>query len=120
IADVPVGIFLSGGYDSTAVTALLQRNRSAKLKTFTIGFEDAGYDESGHAARVAQFLGTDHYSHICTAEDAKALLPLIPDYCDAPFGDSSIIPATMVSRLAREQVKVPLRGDAGDEIFGGY
>jgi asparagine synthase (glutamine-hydrolysing) len=120
VADVPVGVFLSGGYDSTAVTALLQANQTEKLKTFTIGFHEEDHNEAIYAAKVANHLGTDHTEHYCTTKEAQDIIPDIPFYCDEPFGDSSIIPTTLVSRLARQQVTVALSADAGDEIFAGY
>ncbi len=120
IADVPVGVFLSGGYDSTAVTALLQKHSSKKIKTFTIGFEDPKFNEAEHAAQVARHLGTEHYEHICTYKDALDIVPEWADIYDEPFGDISGIPTTLVSKIAREQVTVALSADGGDEIFAGY
>lgn len=120
VADVPVGVFLSGGYDSTAVTALIQQSQGVKLKTFSIGFYETEFNEAHHAKKVAEHLGTDHYEHYCTTKEAQDIIPAIPFYCDEPFGDSSIIPTTLVSKLAREQVTVALSADAGDEVFGGY
>ena len=120
VADVPVGVFLSGGYDSTAVTAILQANRKEKLKTYTIGFFEEDHNEAKYAAKVAKHLHTDHTEHYCTAKEAQEIIPDIPFYCDEPFGDSSIIPTTLVSRLARKEVTVALSADAGDETFAGY
>ncbi len=120
VADVPVGIFLSGGYDSTAVTALIQGSQTKRLKTFSIGFYEAEYNEAHYAKKVAEHLGTEHYEHYCTTREAQDIIPAIPFFCDEPFGDSSIIPTTLVSKLAREQVTVALSADAGDEVFGGY
>ena len=120
IADVPVGVFLSGGYDSSCVTALLQKNSSAKIKTFTIGFEEATYNESVHAAKVTQHLGTDHHEYICTFREAMDIVPELATIYDEPFGDSSAIPTTLVSRFARQHVTVALSADAGDELFAGY
>lgn len=119
IADVPVGVFLSGGYDSSAVTALLQKNNGSKIKTFTVGFNE-GNDESKHARKVANFLGTEHNELICTENEAKEFIPQLPYYYDEPFSDSSAIPTMLVSRFAREQVSVALSADAGDELFAGY
>ena len=120
IADVPVGVFLSGGYDSTAVTALLQANNPQKIKTFTIGFEDPKFNEAPHAKEVAKYLGTEHYEHTCTYKDALDIVPQWADIYDEPFGDISGIPTTLVSRIARKQVTVALSADGGDEIFAGY
>lgn len=120
VSDVPVGVFLSGGYDSTAVTALLQANQTDKLKTFTIGFHEEDHNEAVFAKKVAQHLQTDHEEYYCTTKEAQEIIPDIPFYCDEPFGDSSIIPTTLVSRLARKKVTVALSADAGDEVFAGY
>ena len=120
VADVPVGVFLSGGYDSTAVTAILQSHQQEKLKTYTIGFFEEGHNEAVHAKKVAEQLQTDHTEHYCTTKEAQEIIPDIPFYCDEPFGDSSIIPTTLVSRLARHEVTVALSADAGDETFAGY
>jgi asparagine synthase (glutamine-hydrolysing) len=120
VADVPVGVFLSGGYDSTAVTALIQSQQKEKLKTFTIGFHEEDHNEAVFAKQVASHLNTDHSEYYCTTKEAQDIIPDIPFYCDEPFGDSSIIPTTLVSRLAKQQVTVALSADAGDEIFAGY
>jgi asparagine synthase (glutamine-hydrolysing) len=120
IADVPVGVFLSGGYDSTAVTALLQKHSGQKIKTFTIGFEDARFNEAHHAKNVAEYLGTEHYEHTCTHKDALDIVTELPYIFDEPFGDISAIPTTLVSRMARQKVTVALSADGGDEIFAGY
>jgi asparagine synthase (glutamine-hydrolysing) len=120
VADVPVGVFLSGGYDSSLVTALLQKDRTQRLKTFTIGFENKKYDESNYAEQVAQHLGTDHHSYLCTEKEAKDIVPILPEYFDEPFGDSSAIPTYLVSQYARRQVTVALSADGGDEQFVGY
>lgn len=120
VADVPIGVFLSGGYDSTAVTALLQAHQSDKIKTYTIGFFEDDHNEAVYAKKVASYLKTDHTEHYCTTKEAQEIIPGIPYYCDEPFGDSSIIPTTLVSQLARKEVTVALSADAGDEIFAGY
>jgi asparagine synthase (glutamine-hydrolysing) len=119
VADVPVGIFLSGGYDSTAVVAILQTAVTDKLKTFTIGFQE-GNNEAPYAKKTASFFGTDHHEYLCTSKEAKDIIPALPYYFDEPFADSSAIPTILVSRFAREFVTVGLSADAGDEIFGGY
>lgn len=120
VADVPVGVFLSGGYDSTAVTALLQSGRSDKLKTFTIGFDDADFNESEYAKNVARHLGTDHTEHYCSKNEVFDIVPRLADIYDEPFGDNSIVPTTLVSQVAIKKVKVALSADGGDEIFAGY
>lgn len=120
VADVPVGVFLSGGYDSSCVTALLQRNSSEKIKTFTIGTTDKKLDEAPFAKAIAQHLGTDHTEYYCTPEEALEIIPELPHFYDEPFADSSAIPTILVSRLARKKVTVALSADAGDEIFAGY
>lgn len=120
VSDVPVGVFLSGGYDSTCVTALLQKDRTDKIKTFTIGMPDVGLNEAPFAKEIAAHLGTDHTEFYCTEKEALEILPLIPYYFDEPSADSSAIPTMLVSRIAREKVTVALSADAGDEIFSGY
>jgi len=120
VADVPVGIFLSGGYDSSTVAALLQSQSHRPLKTFTIGVPDIGLNEAPQAAAIAKHLGTEHYSAYCTEAEALALIAQVPYYFDEPFGDSSALPTMLVSRLARQQVTVALSADAGDELFAGY
>lgn len=120
VSDVPVGMFLSGGYDSSAVTALLQSERTQKLKTFTIGFHEEKYNEAGYAKKVSDYLGTDHTEYYCTQKDALEILPKLPEIWDEPFGDASAIPTVLVSQLAKQDVKVSLSADGGDEIFGGY
>ncbi len=120
VADVPVGVFLSGGYDSTSVATLLQANSTQKLKTFTIGVGDEKLNEAPYAKEIAQKLGTDHTEYYCTEQDALELIEHLPFYYDEPFGDSSAIPTMLVSKLARKNVTVALSADAGDEIFAGY
>jgi len=120
VADVPVGIFLSGGYDSSCLVALLQKNKSRKLKTFTIGFEDKKLNEAQYAKEIAAILGTEHHEHYCSEKDALDVIPDLPYYYDEPFADSSAIPTILVSKMARASVTVALSADAGDEIFGGY
>ncbi len=120
VADVPVGVFLSGGYDSSLVTALLQKDRTEKINTFTIGFENDTYNESPHAEKVAKHLGTNHYTHICTKKETQDIIPILPHYYDEPFADSSAIPTFLVSKITSEHVKVALSADGGDELFSGY
>lgn len=120
VADVPVGVFLSGGYDSALLTTLLQKDRTEKLKTFTIGFEDENWNEAPAARNLAQRLGTDHTEYLCTQDDCKAIIPELPFYYDEPFADNSAVPTILVSRVARKQVKVALSADGGDETFAGY
>lgn len=120
VADVPVGVFLSGGYDSTTVAALLQSESTTKLKTFTIGVPDIGLNEAPYAKDIAHHLGTDHTEVHCTEEEALEMIKDLPFYYDEPFADSSAIPTTLVSKMARKDVTVALSADGGDEIFAGY
>jgi len=120
VSDVPVGVFLSGGVDSSLITALLQEASDEPLKTFTIGFEEPGYDEAEHARKIAEHLKTDHTEYYCSKEDALNVIPELPRIYDEPFGDSSAIATILVSKLAGEKVSVVLSGDGGDEVFCGY
>ncbi len=120
VSDVPVGVFLSGGIDSSLVTALLQKEISKPLKTFTIGFYEEGYNEAEWAKKVANYLGTDHTEHYFTSSEALELVYKLPELYDEPFGDVSAIPTHLVSLLTKKQVKVALSADGGDEQFCGY
>lgn len=120
VADVPVGVFLSGGVDSSLVAAVLRRELGVPVRTFTIGFREQKYDESIWAGKVARYLGTDHHQLICSAADMQRLVLELPEIYDEPFADSSAIPTCLLARFARDAVKVALSADGGDELFGGY
>ena len=120
VADVPVGAFLSGGIDSTTVSAIMQNNSKKKIKTFSIGFEESSYDEAHFAKKIAKKLQTDHHELYLTSKEAQKFIPDIPKYFDEPFADSSQIPTYLISKMASKSVKVALSGDGGDELFMGY
>lgn len=120
IADVPLGTFLSGGIDSTLVTAIAQEISDKKINTYSIGFRDKKYDESVYAEEISRYIGTNHHSFIVSEEELFKLVDELPQYYDEPFSDSSQLPSMMVSRMAREDITVALTGDGGDELFCGY
>jgi asparagine synthase (glutamine-hydrolysing) len=120
VSDVPVGVFLSGGYDSSTTAAILSDTNSQKINTFTIGFNDSKYDESENAEKIAKHLGTNHQTLHFKKNHLEDIIKDIPFYYDEPFGDSSSIPSILVSKLAKKHVSVVLSSDGGDELFAGY
>lgn len=120
VADVNIGTFLSGGIDSTVVSAIAQAESSHNIKTFTIGFEEKEYDESIYAKRIAKHIGSDHQEIYVSSKDALNVIPDLPNIYDEPFADSSQLPTYLVSKIAKKQVTVCLSGDGGDELFSGY
>jgi len=120
VSDVSVGVFLSGGYDSSLVASILAKKQGKKINTFTIGFDDEKYNEAEHAKSLAQYLDTDHTEYYMKDNDMLDLVEKLPFYYDEPFGDSSALPTMIVSQMAREKVTVALSADGGDEAFCGY
>jgi len=120
VSDVPVGVFLSGGIDSSLLTALLQKNISNKLKTFSIGFYESSYNEAEWAKKIANYLGTDHTEYYVSEREASEIVNKLPEIYDEPFADNSVIPTYLVSKLTRNVATVALSADGGDELFYGY
>jgi len=120
ISDVPLGVFLSGGIDSSAITALAQSEVPGKVKTFSIGFEDPTFDESKYAFLASKYIGTEHHEQTMTPTDLLNIVPSLPDILDEPMADASILPTYLLSRFTRKHVTVALGGDGGDELFAGY
>jgi len=120
ISDVPLGIFLSGGIDSSSVAAIAQQEVTGKVKTFSIGFEDSSFDESKYAFLVSKFIGAEHFQQIMKPKDLIEIVPKLTDLLDEPMADASIIPTYLLSKFTRKHVTVALGGDGGDELFAGY
>ena len=120
VSDVPIGVLLSGGIDSSGVAALMVESTNEEVQSFSIGFDDPSFDESHHARQVARYLGTKHRELTLTPGEMLDLIPAIAEFLDEPFGDSSFIPTYLLAKFAREHVKVALGGDGGDELFAGY
>ncbi len=120
MADVPLGVWLSGGIDSTTIAYYAQKNSKKPIKTFSIGFEESSFDESSYARQAASFLGTEHYEQILEPKDCLNLIPEIAGFLDEPLADASIVPTYLLAKFTRQKVKVALGGDGGDELFMGY
>jgi asparagine synthase (glutamine-hydrolysing) len=120
ISDVPLGVFLSGGIDSSAITAFAQMEAPGKVKTFSIGFKDPSFDESSYASLASKHIGTEHHEQTMTPADLLNIVPHLPDILDEPMADASILPTYLLSKFTREHVTVALGGDGGDELFAGY
>jgi asparagine synthase (glutamine-hydrolysing) len=120
ISDVPLGVFLSGGIDSSAITAFAQQEVPGKIKTFSIGFEDPSFDESKYASLASKYIGTEHHEQMMTPADLLNIVPTLPDILDEPMADASILPTYLLSKFTRGHVTVALGGDGGDELFAGY
>jgi asparagine synthase (glutamine-hydrolysing) len=120
IADVPIGVLLSGGFDSSLVTYYLQENAETPVKTFTVGFKETGYDESQHAKKIADYLGTDHHELMVGTDEFIETVPKLANILDEPLNDASVIPSHLISKFASAYVKVAVSADGGEETFAGY
>lgn len=120
VSDVPKGVFLSGGIDSSLVTAIIRSLNADRIKTFSIGFDEPSFDESNFSRKVSRYFGTEHYERTFTHKDLLNLLPTLTEFLDEPFADASILPTYLLSKLAKEHITVALCGDGGDELFAGY